>query len=109
MQLRLAGQKSDGLIRQEQFRLTNLRHNLQLAAKQQLNSYSNAFKLLEGRLQSLNPTAVLQRGYSILSYQGKTVTSAAIPTGAELTAQVADGTIDLTVTGSNKTVEGLPN
>ncbi|MCF6177599.1 MAG: exodeoxyribonuclease VII large subunit [Victivallaceae bacterium] len=102
LQLRLAGQKSDGLIRQEQLRLTNLRHNLQVAAKQQLNRYSTAFMLLEGRLQSLNPTAVLQRGYSILSYQGKTVTSAAIPTGTELIAQVADGTINLTVTGSKQ-------
>ncbi len=102
LQLRLTGQKSDGLIIQEQERITYLRHNLQLAAKQQSDRYSTAFMLLEGRLKNLNPTAVLKRGYSILSHQGKTVTSADIPIGAALTAQVADGTIDLTVTGSNK-------
>ena len=102
LQLRLAGQKSDGLIIQEQLRLANLRHNLQMAAKQQFDRYSTAFMLLEGRLKNLNPTAVLQRGYSILSYQGKPVTSIDIPIGAALSAQVADGTIDLTVTGSNK-------
>jgi exodeoxyribonuclease VII large subunit len=101
LQLRIAGQKSDGVIMQEQLRLGNLRHNLQVAAKQQFDQYSAAFMLLEGRLKNLNPTAVLHRGYSILSYQGKPVTSVDIPIGTTLSAQVADGTMDLTVVGSN--------
>jgi exonuclease VII large subunit len=71
-----------------------------MASRQRFENYSATFRQLEGRLKNLNPSAVLQRGYSILSHQGKTVTSAAIPEGTALTAQVADGKIDLTVTGS---------
>lgn len=100
LQLRLAGQKSSEAVKREKIRLAHLRHSLQMAAKQRLDNYSAAFKQLEGRLKNLNPAAVLQRGYSILSHQGKTVATASIPPGTELTAQVADGTIDLTVTGA---------
>jgi len=54
---------------------------------------------LEGRLRALDPHAVLERGYSILTDKetGKTVLNADLKSGTKLSARVAHGELNLSV------------
>lgn len=65
-----------------------------------LERHAQHLQRTELRLQLLDPRLVLQRGYALLSdTQGKPVTGVAqAPVGAALSAQLSDGSIDLTVT-----------
>ncbi len=60
---------------------------------------SGAFSVLVGKLDSLSPLAVLNRGYSVMkSKEGKVINKAAVLTvGQRLTASFGDGSAEVTV------------
>lgn len=90
-------------------RLTDTMESILEGEKERLEEYLNAFKKtgleqlrfkgeqlkgLVGKIESLNPLAVLTRGYSVSSKEGKTVKSVAeVAVGEHLEVRFADGKI----------------
>ncbi len=68
---------------------------LSVLANQQLQQQQNNLKLIETKLQLLDPQQLLKKGYSFTTHNGKLVTSIAqLTLGDIITTTLADGTID---------------
>ncbi|MGH7716569.1 MAG: exodeoxyribonuclease VII large subunit [Vulcanimicrobiaceae bacterium] len=64
------------------------------AGERRLREKAERFKVVAAQLGGKDPEAILQRGYAIVRYEGKTVRDAlAIPVGATVSAKVARGTL----------------
>lgn len=74
------------------------------AAERYLARRREGLKVLEGKLQSLSPVAVLERGYALVFDEtGALVRSAAAATeGQTLTTRMADGTFESKVSRTNQ-------
>lgn len=100
---RLAFLSPQARIRSDRQRLDEYTYRLQLNCQHNLQLQRTSLQNLEGRLQTLNPAAVLQRGYAIVSREdGMVVRSTGQVQSADiLSVQVADGRFDVEVKGSD--------
>ena len=89
------------LIRMYQQRVDDLATRLALAMRQGVERARNRLGRANGQLTALNPRNVLRRGYAILlPGDGPAVTAAAaVPLGGRLRGVLAEGELELMVTG----------
>jgi len=86
-------------IRSDRQRLDEYAYRLQLSCQHHLQLQRTSLHNLEGQLHTLNPTAVLQRGYSIVSKgEGRVVRSTSqVQANDILNVQVSDGIFNVEV------------
>lgn len=85
-----------------------LEGRLQAAAARVFSSLASQLATIETRLASLDPSPWLERGWTRLSANGKTIDSVAgLAPGMELRARLKDGHVTLTVTGKTKNEESI--
>lgn len=78
----------------QQNTLTLLNDRINRAATLVCANEKNRIALLSQRVKSLDPTLLLKRGYSITTYQGKTITDInMLKTGEEIETRLQQGTI----------------
>jgi len=86
-------------------RIESLRARLQGAAAKQQTASRNRFELLARTLHSVSPLAVLDRGYAIVSKDGKPVLDVTnVKPGEEIKARLANGQIQAIVSTSSSTI-----
>lgn len=79
-------------------RISNLEYNLSNNLKNIVMKNLNKVKLLEAKLDLLNPSYILEKGYAIIIKNNKVVSSAnAISIGDSLNIKLKDGTIESSV------------
>ncbi len=111
---RLRGQlrrlRIDQRVRQEQQNLTWQQQRMMQALQHQLQSAWQHHHLLQQTLVSLDPTAVLRRGYAILRQQDGSIVRSpqTVAPGDSLRVQLADGAIDVTVKDSSPVTDSSP-
>ncbi len=86
-------------IRSDRQRLDEFTYRLQLSCEHTLQLQRTSLQNLEGRLASLNPSAVLRRGYAILTQAGGSIVRSAsqVQAGEILDVQVSDGSFNVEV------------
>lgn len=89
-------------FRQEQQRLDGLQLRLQQGIRQQMHRQQFRFRELVRSLQLVSPLATLERGYAILQDEQQTVIQSVhqVRIGQQLSARLADGNLQLQVTGA---------
>ena len=86
------------LLHQERSKLQDVEHRITAESQRQLQEASNALDTVTARLEVLNPLRLLHRGYSKLAVKGEPVASIEkVTAGDEITASLADGTIQAVV------------
>ena len=81
-------------------RLADLLVRLHRTAERQILVRQHRVELLEQRLTACNPERIYQRGYSLLTKDGKIIRSVAeLQPGDKVTSHLADGTAEMTVNG----------
>lgn len=81
-------------------RLADLLVRLHRTAERQILIRQHRVELLEQRLAACNPERIYQRGYSLLTKNGKIIRSVTeLQPGDKVTSHLADGTTDMTVNG----------
>lgn len=90
------------LVRNDRQRLDELASRAEMALNNELRMQRSQIKSLNNRLASLNPFAVLQRGYAIVSDSAGQVVSSVkqVKTADQITIKVSDGTIQSQVVAS---------
>ncbi len=89
-----------GIIEEQTERLRDYVDSFRKAGPRQMTLQEERLKGLVGKLESLNPLAVLTRGYAVASKEGKSVKSVdEVSAGDSLRIRVADGEIQTTVGG----------
>ena len=79
--------------------IDNLQAKLQAAVNRQLVDARHRLQLIEQRVEAVNPERLLQRGYSITTYNGHAVRNAAeLPEGAVVETRVEKGKFTSVVT-----------
>lgn len=79
-------------------RIFNFEYNLSNNIKNRVMENINKVKLLEAKLDLLNPSYILEKGYAIITKDNKVVSSAnAISIGDNLNIKLKDGAIDSSV------------
>lgn len=79
-------------------RISNLEYNLSNNLKNILMKNLNNVKLLEAKLDLLNPSYILEKGYAIITKDNKVVSSAnAISIGDSINIKLKDGAIESSV------------
>lgn len=79
-------------------RIFNFEYNLSNNIKNRVMENLNKVKLLEAKLDLLNPSYILEKGYAIITKDNKVVSSAnAISIGDNLNIKLKDGAIDSSV------------
>ena len=87
--------KTVDLIAKNRLLLDRKSDQLSALVNQQLQQQQNNLKLIETKLQLLDPQQLLKKGYSFTIHNGKLVTSIAqLTPGDTITTTLADGTID---------------
>ncbi|MBD2089476.1 exodeoxyribonuclease VII large subunit [Microcoleus sp. FACHB-1515] len=101
---RLRRLQIDRQIRQEQQSIAWLQHRLIQEATRQMQQAQQHTQLLRQKLISLDPASVLRRGYAIVRQTDGTVarSPASLIPGQELTIQLFEGQIKVTVSSSEK-------
>ena len=90
--------KTSDLIVKNRLLLDRKSDLLSVLANQQLQQQQNNLKLIETKLQLLDPQQLLKKGYSFTTHNGKLVTSIAqLTPGDTITTTLADGTVDSVV------------
>lgn len=84
------------LIKEKQQYLDELHKTMEDALKEKTSRFSSRTAVLAGRLNSMNPLAVLNRGYSILTDKstGKPLDGPAVQPGTKLRTYMAGGILD---------------
>ncbi len=72
-QRQLQHSQVDQRLERERTQLSQLRHRLMLAAQNRLSQHQQHHQLLRQTLESLDPRAVLQRGYALVQQQDGTI------------------------------------
>ena len=87
--------KTADLIAKNRLLLDRKYDQLSALVNQQLQQQQNNLKLIETKLQLLDPQQLLKKGYSFTTHNGKLVTSITqLTPGDTITTTLADGTID---------------
>ena len=87
--------KTADLIAKNRLLLDRKYDQLSALVNQQLQQQQNNLKLIETKLQLLDPQQLLKKGYSFTTHNGKLVTSIIqLTSGDTITTTLADGTID---------------
>ena len=74
--------------------LTEYKKQLNILFQSILNNKKNEYRLLENKLQTLNPFSIMDKGYSINSVNGKVVSSVdEVKVGDTLETKMKDGTL----------------
>lgn len=96
-------------IRQERQAIAWMQHRLIQEATRQMQQAQQHTQLLNQKLISLDPAAVLQRGYAIVRQADGTVarSPADLTVGQELMVQLAQGRVKVTVTDRTSSEEAL--
>jgi exodeoxyribonuclease VII large subunit len=98
---RLAQVRPQNTLARNAIMLKNLHRRLNVSADRAREQHHAAVKGLDDRLRSLDPEAVVGRGYAVLrdaTTGGVISSTGAVASGQKVKARVSDGTIDLTVT-----------
>jgi exodeoxyribonuclease VII large subunit len=96
---RVSRLKLDRQLRQEVQRVSWLRDRLIQSTKRRVQSETQHCQMLHEKLATLDPQAVLQRGYAVVRAQGGIVRSASeVTLGQNLKIQLGQGQIEVTVT-----------
>ncbi len=87
------------LVQMRRQQLDELENRWDTAARRLLTERRNRLEQLAGTLAALNPAKQLERGYAILfdPVKQKPVTTSKVPVGTRLTAQLADGALEVEV------------
>ena len=89
----------EGIIEEEKERLQDYVDVFKKIGFEQLRFKNEQLKGVVGKIESLNPLAVLTRGYSVALKEGKTIKSVAnLTVGEEIDVRFADGKIQTTIT-----------
>ena len=89
------GLKTADFIAKNRLLLDRKSDQLNALVNQQLQQQQNNLKLIETKLQLLDPQQLLKKGYSFTTHNGKLVTSITqLTPGDTITTTLADGTID---------------
>ena len=89
-----------GILDEERERLEDYMDVFKKTGFEQLRFKSEQLKGIVGKIESLNPLAVLARGYSVSFKEGKTVRSVQeVSVGEQVEIRLADGKIQTTVIG----------
>ena len=81
--------------------ISNTESRIPLLLDRRLTAECHRLQLLEEKAKALDPTLLLQRGYSITTYQGKTIKDASkLAPGAEIETRLANGIIHSKITTS---------
>ena len=87
--------KTADFIAKNRLLLDRKSDQLSAIVNQQLQQQQNNLKLIETKLQLLDPQQLLKKGYSFTTHNGKLVTSVTqLTSGDTITTTLADGTID---------------
>ena len=90
--------KTADFIAKNRLLLDRKSDQLSLLANQQLQQQQNNLKLIETKLQLLDPQQLLKKGYSFTTHKGKLVTSITqLTPGDTITTTLADGIVDSVV------------
>ena len=90
--------KTADFIAKNRLLLDRKSDQLSLLANQQLQQQQNNLKLIETKLQLLDPQQLLKKGYSFTTHKGKLVTSITqLTPGDTITTTLADGTVNSVV------------
>ncbi|MFN2448903.1 MAG: exodeoxyribonuclease VII large subunit [Candidatus Baltobacteraceae bacterium] len=96
--LELLGKQSTAMRLQ---RVVQLHRRLEQSSRTALRTPQQRLELLKAHLDGANPNAPLERGYAIVTLDGKAVRdAAAVPAGAVITAQLQHGKLRARVEGS---------
>ena len=99
LESRLQRQRVDRQLAQHQRTLHWQQQQLVSAMRQRLQQAQYQHQLLQEKLVTLDPEAVLKRGYALVKKQGQIATDASsLPPGTELEIQLSKGQIKATVT-----------
>ena len=100
--------KTVDLIAKNRLLLDRKSDQLSALVNQQLQQQQNNLKLIETKLQLLDPQQLLKKGYSFTTHNGKLVTSITqLTPGDTITTTLADGTID-SIVGTRHAVSDQP-
>ncbi len=100
--------KTADLIAKNCLLLDRKSDQLSALVNQQLQQQQNNLKLIETKLQLLDPQQLLKKGYSFTTHNGKLVTSITqLTSGDTITTTLADGTID-SIVGTRHAVSDQP-
>ena len=104
LQTRLQRLRLDRQLEQQQKDIDWQRQRLITSLQQRLQLAQHQHQLLAEKLATLDPQAVLQRGYAVVKAEGAIATSVtALPIGTDMEIQLSDGQVRATVT---EVVEG---
>lgn len=99
LESRLQRQRVDRQLAQHQKSLKWQQQQLVIAMRQRLQRAQYQHQLLQEKLTTLDPEAVLKRGYALVKKEGQIATDASqLPPGTELEIQLSKGQIKATVT-----------
>jgi exodeoxyribonuclease VII large subunit len=100
--------KTADFIAKNRLLLDRKSDQLSALVNQQLQQQQNNLKLIETKLQLLDPQQLLKKGYSFTTHNGKLVTSITqLTPGDTITTTLADGTID-SIVGTRHAVSDQP-
>ncbi|MGN0213658.1 MAG: exodeoxyribonuclease VII large subunit [Muribaculaceae bacterium] len=87
-----------GKLSAESIRITNLRQMLTAALQQRLNNEQQRLSSLSDKIELLSPQNILNRGYSITTFNGHAVTDATqLKPGNQLVTRLKSGEVSSTV------------
>ena len=92
--LQRMGKACDGQLIRSEARLTTLNAQLSTLSSQLINTHRHRLDLLQQRTASLDPQLILNRGYSLTTYNGKAVRNAQfLKSGDEIETRLSEGII----------------
>ena len=92
--LQRMGKACDGQLIRSEARLTTLNTQLSTLSSQLINTHRHRLDLLQQRTASLDPQLILNRGYSLTTYNGKAVRNAQfLKSGDEIETRLSEGII----------------
>ena len=100
--------KTADFIAKNRLSLDRKSDRLNTAVSRCIQEQQNNLRLIETKLQLLDPQQLLKKGYSFTTHNGKLVTSITqLSPGDTITTTIADGTVD-SIVGTRHAVSDQP-